>query len=91
MLSVVSCLNEEDYDRMKDRRMERGGVDGNNRYPSKSSSGGSQKKYDPKKAAETRKRNQAKNAKEKIIKGLIDMGMSEKEAQENYKKIQSKK
>ena len=27
-----SMINEEDYDRMKDRRMERGGVDGNNRY-----------------------------------------------------------
>jgi hypothetical protein len=25
-------INEEDYDRMKDRRMERGGVGGNNRY-----------------------------------------------------------
>ena len=25
-------INEEDYDRMKDRRMERGGVDGNRRY-----------------------------------------------------------
>jgi len=27
-----SMINEEDYDRMKDRRMERGGVDGNTRY-----------------------------------------------------------
>ena len=27
-----SMINEEDYDRMKDRRMERGGVGGNNRY-----------------------------------------------------------
>ena len=27
-------INEEDYDRMKDRRMERGGVDGNRRYAS---------------------------------------------------------
>lgn len=36
-------INEEDYDRMKDRRMERGGVDGNTRYPSKSSGGGAKK------------------------------------------------
>jgi len=27
-----STINEEDYDRMKDRRMERGGVDGNTNY-----------------------------------------------------------
>ena len=38
-----SMINEEDYDRMKDRRMERGGVDGNTRYPSKSSGGGAKK------------------------------------------------
>ena len=50
----VELLPEEDYDRMKDRRMERGGVDGNNRYPSKSS--GSAKPHDPKKAAETRQK-----------------------------------
>jgi len=36
-------IREEDYDRMKDRRMERGGVDGNTRYPSKSSGGGAKK------------------------------------------------
>jgi len=36
-------INEEDYDRMKDRRMERGGIDGNTRYPSKSSGGGGKK------------------------------------------------
>ena len=50
----VELLPEEDYDRMKDRRMERGGVDGNNRYPSKPS--GSAKPHDPKKSAETRQK-----------------------------------
>jgi hypothetical protein len=29
---TAKMVNEEDSDRMKDRRMERGGVDGNNRY-----------------------------------------------------------
>ena len=32
-------LPEEESDRLKDRRMERGGIDGNNRYPSKPSAG----------------------------------------------------
>jgi hypothetical protein len=41
-----SMINEEDYDRMKDRRMERGGIDGNTRYPSKSSGGGGKKESD---------------------------------------------
>jgi len=50
----VGMLPEEDYDRMKDRRMERGGVDGNNRYPSNST--GSSKPHDPKKSAETNKK-----------------------------------
>ena len=31
---IKSYVSEEDYDRMKDRRQERGGVDGNNRYKS---------------------------------------------------------
>jgi hypothetical protein len=31
---IRSYVSEEDYDRMKDRRQERGGVDGNNRYKS---------------------------------------------------------
>ena len=50
----VGMLPEEDYDRMKDRRMERGGVDGNNRYPSNST--GSSKPHDPKKSAEANKK-----------------------------------
>jgi len=41
----VELLPEEESDRLKDRRMERGGVDGNNRYPSKPS--GTAKKHDP--------------------------------------------
>ena len=36
-------INEEEADRLRDRRMERGGVDGNTRYPSKSSGGGGKK------------------------------------------------
>ena len=38
----VEIVNEEDYDRMKDRRMERGGVGGNQRYdrPSRSNTAG---------------------------------------------------
>ena len=43
-------VSEEESDRLKDRRMERGGVDGNNRYPSKPAAGAS-KPYDPKKHA----------------------------------------
>lgn len=34
-----SMIREEESDRLKDRRMERGGIDGNNRYPSKPSAG----------------------------------------------------
>ena len=37
-------INEEDADRLRDRRMERGGVDGNTRYGSKSSGGGAKRK-----------------------------------------------
>ena len=36
-------VNEEHADRLRDQRMERGGVDGNTRYPSKSSGGGGKK------------------------------------------------
>ena len=37
-LNVEEVINEEDYDRMKDRRMERGGVGGNQRRFSSASS-----------------------------------------------------
>ncbi|UNH61311.1 hypothetical protein SSZBM1_194 [Synechococcus phage S-SZBM1] len=37
-------ISEEDYDRLKDRRMERGGVDGNTRYSNYKPSGGGAKK-----------------------------------------------
>ena len=41
-------INEEDADRLRDQRMERGGVDGNTNYrkPVKFASGPSKKKYD---------------------------------------------
>ena len=39
-------IKEEDYDRMKDRRMERGGVGGNQRYDRPSNTSGKKKKYD---------------------------------------------
>ncbi len=39
-------INEEDYDRMKDRRMERGGVGGNQRSDRPSNTSGKKKKYD---------------------------------------------
>jgi len=41
-------INEEDADRLRDQRMERGGVDGNTNYrkPAKFASGPSKKKYD---------------------------------------------
>lgn len=48
----MSYLTEEDYDRIKDRRLERGGVDGNNNYPSKPSGASTQK--DPKKEVDLR-------------------------------------
>ena len=37
-------IKEEEADRLRDRRMERGGVDGNTRYPSKPSGGGAKRK-----------------------------------------------
>lgn len=46
-------IREEDYDRMKDRRMERGGVDGNTRYSNYKPSGGGAKKKPTKDVAMT--------------------------------------
>jgi hypothetical protein len=54
-------LPEEEYDRMKDRRMERGGVDGNTRYPSKPSAGKSETAAE-KKAREDKHREASKKA-----------------------------
>ena len=43
-------IKEEEADRLKDRRMERGGVGGNQRYGSSASSNQGAKKYDPEKS-----------------------------------------
>ena len=43
-------IKEEESDRLKDRRMERGGVGGNQRYGSSASSNKGAKKYDPEKS-----------------------------------------
>ena len=71
-------INEEESDRLKDRRMERGGVDGNTRYGSKSSGGGAKRKLSnaelgisPKAKTAYQKQHAGKSALD-IVKGSIE-------------------
>ena len=65
-----SMIREEESDRLKDRRMERGGIDGNNRYPSKPSAGKPETAAE-KKAREDKHRETSKKALDMVRQSII--------------------
>ena len=87
-------INEEDYDRMKDRRMERGGVGGNQRSGAKFAAGPkkSGKKYDGMGALDfVKKQIRAKHGHGAIVGEGKEKGLDGKACWKGYKLAGTKK
>ena len=71
MKTFKQFMSEEDYDRIKDRRMERGGMDGGDDVTP--SSGGKKETEAEKKKS----RENSKKALDTVIQGILDIYMEE--------------